>query len=69
MTVAPLITLFTPGNRADFIAKAAQYKPDALIVDLEDAVPYQLKERTRSDVAALLPQLDIAALEKAYAGE
>jgi citrate lyase subunit beta/citryl-CoA lyase len=62
VTVAPLITLFAPGNRPDFIAKAASYKPDALIVDLEDSVPYQIKVKTREEVAALLPQVGLTAL-------
>ncbi len=30
--------LFVPGNRPDWIDKAPQYGPDALILDLEDAV-------------------------------
>ena len=28
--------LFVPGNRPEWMDKAPQYKPDALIVDLED---------------------------------
>ncbi len=31
--------LFVPGNRPDWIDKAPRFGPDALIVDLEDAVP------------------------------
>ena len=30
--------LFVPGNRPEWMDKAPQYKPDALIVDLEDAM-------------------------------
>ena len=40
-------TLFVPGNRADWIDKAPKYGPDALIIDLEDAVPIAEKESTR----------------------
>jgi len=58
----PLITLFTPGNRPDLIAKAPRCQPDAIIVDLEDSVPAALKAKTRQDVAALLPKLDIPAI-------
>ncbi|MGE0256256.1 MAG: CoA ester lyase [Alphaproteobacteria bacterium] len=58
----PLITLFTPGNRPDLIAKAPRYAPDAIIVDLEDSVPAALKAKVRGDVAALLPGLDISAV-------
>lgn len=31
--------LFVPGQKPDWIRKAPRYKPDALIIDLEDAVP------------------------------
>ena len=31
--------LFVPGNRPDWIDKAPRFGPDALIIDLEDAVP------------------------------
>ncbi len=31
--------LFVPGNRPDWIDKAPRFGPDALIVDLEGAVP------------------------------
>lgn len=42
--------LFVPGNRADWIDKAPQYGPDALIIDLEDAVPISEKVETRQIV-------------------
>jgi citrate lyase subunit beta/citryl-CoA lyase len=58
----PLISLFTPGNRLDFVTKAARYDPDAIIIDLEDSVPLQLKERTREEVAAIAAQLTVTAL-------
>ncbi len=58
----PLITLYTPGNRKDLIAKAPKFKPDGLVIDLEDAVPIQLKAETRVEVGKLLPTLDITAL-------
>lgn len=31
--------LFVPGQKPDWIRKAPRFKPDALIIDLEDAVP------------------------------
>lgn len=58
----PLITLYTPGNRPEFIEKAAKYDPDAIIIDLEDAVPVQLKEKTRYEVADILPHFNMACL-------
>lgn len=42
--------LFVPGNRPDWIDKAPKYGPDALIIDLEDAVPIAEKEATRQIV-------------------
>lgn len=44
--------LFVPGNRPDWIDKAPRYGPDALIIDLEDAVPVAEKHSTRSVVRA-----------------
>jgi citrate lyase subunit beta / citryl-CoA lyase len=56
------ILLFTPGNRMEFIEKAAKYHPDAIIIDLEDAVPIHLKEQVRPQVAAIIPKLDVNCL-------
>jgi citrate lyase subunit beta/citryl-CoA lyase len=39
--------LFVPGNRPDRIDKAVKTAADAVIIDLEDAVPYTLKADTR----------------------
>ncbi len=58
----PLITLYTPGNRQDLIAKAARFSPDAIVIDLEDAVPIQLKPQARKDMGALIPTLDLQCL-------
>jgi citrate lyase subunit beta / citryl-CoA lyase len=50
--------LFAPGNRADLIAKLPRSSPDAIAIDLEDAVPAKLKGEarkiTREAVSALL---------------
>lgn len=58
----PLLTLYTPGNRKEFIEKGAKYNPDALIVDLEDAVPRDLKEKVRGEIAELIPKLGVPCL-------
>ena len=58
----PLITLYTPGNRKDLIAKAGKFKPDGIVLDLEDAVPIQLKAQTRDELRDLIPTLDIVSL-------
>ncbi len=55
----PFILLFTPGNRKDFVLKAAKYNPDGIIIDLEDAVPTGIKEKVRWEVAEMIPHLDV----------
>lgn len=44
--------LFVPGHKPDWVAKAAQVDPDAIILDLEDAVPARDKAAARSGLAA-----------------
>jgi citrate lyase subunit beta/citryl-CoA lyase len=46
--------LFVPGNRPDRFAKAWQSGADAVILDLEDAVPVAQKDQARETVAAWL---------------
>lgn len=46
--------LYVPGDQPDKLAKAAGRGADALIVDLEDAVPPHAKDRAREQVAAWL---------------
>ncbi len=47
--------LFAPGNQARKVEKAlAEVPADAVILDLEDAVPVAAKEETRTHVAAAL---------------
>lgn len=50
-------TLFVPGNRAEWIDKAPKYGADALILDLEDAVPVAEKKEARSIVRAGIERL------------
>ncbi len=58
----PLITLYTPGNRTELFEKAARYNPDAILIDLEDSVPVQLKESARHDVGERIPSLSMPVL-------
>ena len=53
----PLITLYTPGIKLDLARKADKYNPDAIIIDLEDTVPPDLKNEVRHEVAELIPDL------------
>ena len=46
--------LFVPGNRPDRFAKACASGADAVIIDLEDAVPITDKAAARAEVAAWL---------------
>jgi citrate lyase subunit beta/citryl-CoA lyase len=43
--------LFVPGDAPDKVAKASQRGADAVIIDLEDAVPVTRKEAARTQVA------------------
>lgn len=45
--------LFTPGNRLDLVAKAVASGTDAVIVDLEDAVPRESKAVARRNLTDL----------------
>jgi citrate lyase subunit beta/citryl-CoA lyase len=51
---SPRSYLFVPGNRPDRYAKAIAAGADAVIVDLEDAVPPQDKSSARAALAAWL---------------
>ena len=62
--------LFVPADRAERIAKAAAAAPDAVLVDLEDAVaPSRLKEARRGVAEALraLPSRDAVRLVRVHA--
>jgi citrate lyase subunit beta/citryl-CoA lyase len=73
----PLRTaLFAPGNRPDRAEKAIGLDADAVIVDLEDAVPIAEKESSRSLVRDILDKhpgkrmyVRINALSTPYAKE
>lgn len=56
MKPAPILrsALFVPGSRLEVLPKADAAKPDAVILDLEDAVPLQGKATAREAVTAAL---------------
>lgn len=58
---APRSYLYVPGDRPDRLAKAFTRGADALIVDLEDAVPGEAKERALLDVLSWLDTVEAAA--------
>ncbi len=55
VNLGPIRTaLFVPGNRPDMVPKALATAADAVIIDLEDAVPPGEKARARLDAAKIL---------------
>jgi citrate lyase subunit beta/citryl-CoA lyase len=52
--------LFVPGNRPDLAGKATRSGPDAVVLDLEDAVPPAGKEEARAMVRDAVPALAAA---------
>ncbi len=55
--------LFVPGHRARFYEKLAEFRPDAVIIDLEDAVPPAEKPLARSMVRERLGGPLLAGLQ------
>jgi citrate lyase subunit beta/citryl-CoA lyase len=49
--------LFVPGQKLDWMLKAPKYGADALLFDLEDAVPIEQKEAARIATAEAITQL------------
>lgn len=54
--------LFVPGGRPDMIAKVGRSGPDAVAVDLEDAVAAGDKDTARAAAVAALATLEVPAL-------
>ncbi|HXF50314.1 MAG TPA: CoA ester lyase [Dehalococcoidia bacterium] len=52
--------MFVPGNREDMLEKAASVPADAIVIDLEDAVPPAEKPRARATAAAAIGALAAA---------
>lgn len=61
----PLRTmLFIPAHKLDWVRKVSRYRPDSVVLDLEDAVPPDLKQQARStarEAIGLLREQGIAA--------
>jgi citrate lyase subunit beta/citryl-CoA lyase len=51
---SPRSVLFVPGHRPDMLAKVVRSRPDAVIVDLEDAVAPSAKEEARTTAMSAL---------------
>lgn len=56
MNGVPRSWLYVPGHRADRVAKALVAGADAVVVDLEDAVPADRKDTARQQTVDLLAQ-------------
>lgn len=46
--------IFVPGYKVKFLEKAKTFNSDALILDLEDSVPYEFKEQARANIKEFL---------------
>ena len=57
MTVRWRSLLFVPGNRPELAAKAPRSAPDAVVLDLEDAVPPAAKPEARASVRRAAAEL------------
>ncbi len=61
--------LFIPWNRPDWMDKAPRYGPDALILDLEDAVPIAEKTSARALVRAAIERLHSRGVPSVVRGQ
>lgn len=55
--------LFAPGNNPHRMVKAATFRPDAVILDLEDSVPPAEKEAARDMVAAAIGEVAATGMQ------
>lgn len=58
--MSPRSYLFVPGNRPDLIAKALASRAEAVVIDLEDAVPPDHKDDARSHTSQALTNMQPA---------
>lgn len=58
--------LFVPGNRPDRIEKALASEANAVIIDLEDAIPMSAKDKVREGVRKFLALHDFVKSKKVY---
>ncbi|MEX3764890.1 CoA ester lyase [Paraburkholderia phenoliruptrix] len=49
--------LFIPAHKVDWARKVARHRPDAVVLDLEDAVPPHIKADARAGVSAVFEEL------------
>jgi citrate lyase subunit beta / citryl-CoA lyase len=54
--------LFVPAHRRDWVGKAIRSGADAAVLDLEDSVPFDLKDKARSLLAEEIAELAAAGL-------
>lgn len=53
--------LYVPAHRPEMVAKTVRWRPDLVVVDLEDAVPAAAKETARDLAVRAIGQLDAPA--------
>ncbi len=49
--------LFIPGHKLDWVRTVHRFSPDAVVLDLEDAVPHSLKSAARDTICEAIPIL------------
>jgi len=60
LNLFPLCPLFVPANKLDWIKKAERSEADGLIIDLEDSVPAEEKNKTRDSLVEYLSSEEIS---------
>jgi citrate lyase subunit beta / citryl-CoA lyase len=53
--------MFVPGGRPDMVSKTPRWRPDAIVVDLEDAVAVQDKDRARATAVTAIRALPVSS--------
>ena len=53
--------MFVPGGRPDMVSKTPRWRPDAIVVDLEDAVAAEDKDRARATAVTAIRELPVSS--------
>jgi len=56
--------LYTPGHKPDLIQKVKRFKPDIVVLCVEDAVPLHEKDKARKEICWALQNVDFGGAER-----